>query len=113
MSNRRSNNLPDCPVEILDDAEARRFLGELDLLKHLPVPSSLSLRALFASYDGHITHWIVGVRFEGYDKPEDNGYGVYCFPKSQYTWDVVQAWIKRFFVEAGSDIDSSVPFIRL
>ena len=104
------SNLPAGPVMISDDGEAMQFIEALGFLDKLPSPSSLSESAVSATYDGHPTHWIVCLRFEGYSDPTENGFSVQCFPKNQYSLDHVQKMLKLTLTQYASETDPAGPY---
>lgn len=97
-------------VEILDDAAAIVFLKEIGIFHHIPSPRAFADTCRAATYTKHATHWIVGLRFEGYKNPEDNGYAVRCFPKHQFSLDQVTQNLRQFFVEQASETDPKGPY---
>ncbi|MGD1088953.1 MAG: hypothetical protein ABR955_09560 [Verrucomicrobiota bacterium] len=68
------------------DDEAKTVLFEMGLIDKFsqePPYSQSTIQAV--SYSEHATHFIIGLLYLGKTKPEDNGYLVYCLPKSQYS----------------------------
>jgi hypothetical protein len=74
---------PHIAAESRDDAKCKTFLGELGVLECLARSNEPNLSVL--TFPNHPTHWIVGLRWSGYPKPEQNGYRIFCLPKQQAT----------------------------
>ena len=41
----------------------------------------------------HLTHWIVGLRWSGYSKPDENGYRAFCLLKHQFPEEGVKDFV--------------------
>ena len=72
---------PDVGAQSKDDAKCKVLLGELGMLElfRRSEEPNLSILACLT----HNTHWIVGMLWSGYPKPDDNGYRVFCLPKTR------------------------------
>jgi hypothetical protein len=101
---------PDVTVESKDDAKCKAFLGGLGILEHFTRSKEPNLSAL--TFYNHPTHWIVGLLWSGYAKPEHNGYQLVCLPKSRIpeggAKDFVQYMMEKY---GGHDQEDGV--IRL
>lgn len=93
--------LPDCPVRISDDAQAKRLLLALGILDELPSKDALrnsgraEIDTVAVPFLDHPTHWILAFRFHGNELPEDNGFLVCAWPKNQYPRTVIEAALER------------------
>ena len=88
-------DFPDAIFEIKDDSLARKFLADHNVIHELPRPLRLSQTAVSSLYDGHVSHWIVISRYEGYALSTDNGLHVLCIPKRLATHEKVLAGMKH------------------
>lgn len=78
--------MPNQFFQFADDKEAKQLLFELGLIdKFSKKPIGNDSAAQLVTYGEHLTHFIVAMFFTGKTKPEDNGYVVFCLPKSQYS----------------------------
>lgn len=75
-----------------EDEPCKLMLASLGLLERF-VHSKTPNFSIVAS-DGHATHYIIGVLWSGHPRAEDNGYAIYCMPKSQTTREELQAYMK-------------------
>jgi hypothetical protein len=87
---------PDKIVIIRDTAEAEFYACAFGLLDKIRLASRLSETVIFVMEDKHETHWIVVGLYREFEKPEDNGMGVYCYPKSQFTLEEVQNKLRSY-----------------
>lgn len=73
--------------KITDQAEARELLIECGLLEQMEKlsrpPGHQSEWMTSIPWLKHRTHWLVAVVYSGFAKAEDNGYVIYCVPKSR------------------------------
>ncbi|HVV69968.1 MAG TPA: hypothetical protein VHI52_00195, partial [Verrucomicrobiae bacterium] len=46
------------------------------------------------TFPAHPTHWIVGLLWSGYPKPDQNGYRVFCIPKSKVPLEGVKDFVQ-------------------
>lgn len=85
---------PDKVVATTNDEEAQWLLADLGLLekfKRQPVnPGALANKVTRLDMITHPTHWITAVKYEGFERPEDNGFAVRCLPKSAFPFDQVK-----------------------
>ena len=101
MSKLFSTKLPDRFVKILDDIEAKAFLAALGILADLPNKSALAnsgvaeMDTIAVAHYGHPTHWILAFRFHGNEKPEDNGFAVFGWPKNRCPRSVIEDAIDK------------------
>lgn len=94
-------NLADHPNEAVataNDHEAQAFLAELGLLEkfqseQIPRRAKSSLVIRLDHWD-HPTHWITALKYEGFERPEDNGLAVRCQPKSRITFAQFKAQLE-------------------
>jgi hypothetical protein len=78
---------PHIPFSFDNDEECKMLLLELGLSNRLsqnPVGFGNS-PAQTVTHLNHPTHWIHAMLFLGKTRPEDNGYMIVCFPKSEMT----------------------------
>ena len=76
---------PNESFELLDDDDARTFLIAEGLFGDFPQGSFTGSRGQFLIFKRHPSHWILAIRFQGNKNKSDNGYVVYCEPKSKVT----------------------------
>jgi len=70
-------------VQSSDDVNCRLFLSSIGILQDLRKSDTPNLCVI--STGAHKTHWVVAALWSGYDRPEENGYRVFCFPKGLTT----------------------------
>ncbi len=87
---------PHAAVQSKDDAKCKAFLSAVGLLDDLKRSSTPYLSAVSA--DCHETHWVVGALMSGYPTPEQNGYLVFCLPKSRTTRQQVREFLDSLCV---------------
>jgi len=83
---------PQIAAESRDDAKCKVLFGELGMLDFFSKSNEPKLSVLTFRY--HPTHWIVGLRWSGYPKPEENGYRVFCLPKQQLPEEGVKDFVR-------------------
>lgn len=72
-------------VTVEDDKEAKTLLFELGLIdKFSKNPLLGASTAQAVTHGDHPTHFVFAMLFLGKTAKQDNGYLVYCLPKSQY-----------------------------
>lgn len=80
------NQMPSQFFQFADDAEAKTILFELGLIDKFSIkPPYNQSTAQSITYAEHPTHFIFAMLFLGKTKKEDNGYVVFCLPKSEYS----------------------------
>ena len=79
MDSRELN--PNLAAESNDDAKCKAFMAELGMLEPFTRAHDPNLSVL--TFNNHLTHWIIGMLWSGYPKPEHNGYRLVCLPKNQ------------------------------
>jgi hypothetical protein len=73
--------------------EGERWLQDLDLIRQFPAVAEI--RSFMIGYAAHPTHWLVmGITRNSPDSAQ-NGYYLYCYPKSKYA----SADLKEIFVK--------------
>jgi hypothetical protein len=77
---------PDQAVEIRDDTQAKRFLCELGLGNAFSDPKSFSDKPTvqICGFDGLKSHIVLALLFSGCLGEKDNGYIVFCAPRSGF-----------------------------
>lgn len=75
-----------------EDEQCKLMLASLGLLERF-LHSKTPNFSIVAS-DEHAAHYIIGVLWSGHPRAEDNGYAVYCMPKSQTTPEEMRAYMK-------------------
>ncbi len=100
------DKLPDCLGQIMDDygtqdLPAQDFLRQLNILDKIPDPLTLSMTAVFGSYDRHPTHWIAFMRIAGHEVQDWNGYSVCFCPKRVGPESILMDGIKEDFTKMG------------
>ena len=88
---------PSVAAESRDDARCKALLGELGMLELFPRSDEPSLSVI--TFQHHPTHWIVGLRWSGYLKPDENGYRVFFLPKHQFQEEGVKDFV-RYVMES-------------
>jgi hypothetical protein len=83
--------------EIDNDDDARCFLLEVGLLGRFVYDNSPS-RTRLVTYDEHQTHFVVVLYFTGMASKSDNGYLIYCLPKSRLTPELANAFIENIAI---------------
>ena len=83
-------NLPDDFVNITDDDNARNFLIECALLERLESAGALTKGLSAVCGFNHASHWILAVKYSGFPNPDDNGFQVRAWPKSQFPRSVIR-----------------------
>jgi hypothetical protein len=83
--------------EFDDDNEAKAILIELGVLGKLcqPPPHGEPSTTQVIGYGDHPSHYVIGMRFRGKIKPEDNGFLVFCLPKSQFTPEMAMRFMQE------------------
>jgi hypothetical protein len=87
---------PNEVVESSDDEQIKGLLLELGILSQFtrtPQGPKLSIQAV--PYIHHPTHFILVALWLGYDDPTQNGYRVWCIPKSEADIRIFQAFCKE------------------
>lgn len=80
------NQMPSQFFQFDDDSEAKTILFELGLIDKFSIkPPFAPSTAQFVTFGEHLTHFIFAMLFVGKTKQEDNGYVVFCLPKSEYS----------------------------
>jgi hypothetical protein len=90
---------PHMAAESRDNAKCKAFLGELGMLELFTRSNEPNLSALTCKT--HPSHWIVGLLWSGYAKPEQNGYRVFCIPKQQVPEEVVKELVQEIMETYG------------
>ena len=75
--------VPNLGVQSKDDARCKTLFDRLGILGCFSTSTTPSLSLV--RYREHGTHWIVGMLWSGYPHQQDNGYQVFCLPKSRIT----------------------------
>jgi hypothetical protein len=83
---------PHVAAESRDDAKCKAFMGELGMLDLFTRSKEPNLSVL--TFRNHVTHWIVGLLWSGYPKPDQNGYRVFCIPKQQVPEEGVKDFVQ-------------------
>ena len=82
-------------VEISDDTDAKALLVQLGVINKFPESPNLSEPwAARVGYADHPTHWIMATLFTGFPNAIDNGYVIYCLPKSQFALPDANQWLR-------------------
>ncbi len=76
---------PDNLFQVKDNVEAERLLSELGIIAQFAKPDHTHARIESVVYNEHSTHHILALRLSGCAEAADNGYLIYCIPKSQVT----------------------------
>ena len=85
---------PSDSFKITNKTQAMRLLLELGVVgKFLKKPALADRWASAAGYSEHATHWVIAALFEGFPEACDNGYIVFCLPKSEFSLEQVnEVW---------------------
>jgi hypothetical protein len=93
---------------VKDDAAARRIIAEIGLLDAIEkAKRCLTEPAVFVTSQNHSTHWIVAGFYRGFQKPEDNGFYLACYPKTDFTFEQVQSHIHLHLNNTYIEIETS------
>ncbi len=90
---------PHMGAESRDDAKCKALLGELGMLELFKRSDEPNLSVL--TFRNHPTHWIVGLLWSGYPKPDQNGYRVFCLPKQKIPEEVVKGVVQDVLDDYG------------
>lgn len=90
-----------------DDLQCKGILGSMGMLDLFQKPKE-PYWSMVAS-DDHSTHFVVGMRFAGNPKPEDNGYVVYFVPKNGIMLKLQD--VVDFVVEMQGGYDGNNPVV--
>lgn len=101
---------PHMAAQSRDDAKCKAFMGELGMLEHFTRSNEPNLSAL--TFHNHPTHWIVGLLWSGYPKPDQNGYQVFCLPKQQTTEEDAKDFV-QYVMENYGGYDQEDGVIKL
>jgi len=106
---KKLENSPDEQFDIADDVNAEVLLLELGILdrfrKKTTAPETQAV-----IYNVHSTHHILAVFYSGRQKAEDNGYAIFCIPKSKLSAVEFHAFAKKFLNPNPSNILGIDPF---
>jgi hypothetical protein len=92
---------PDKMLGLTDDARAKKLLFELGIIDKFSKSVPGVERPVQAVTGICTTHYILALLFSGQEMPEDNGYVVYCLPKSFYSPDAAMLWMRKKVEEIG------------
>lgn len=106
------DNMPTGSFEIREDAAAREFLAGINVLQELEAKSGLPHPCIGGIYN-HRTHWIVGLWYRGYKRPEENGFLVMGFSRATMTKDEIKERVKRMLVSQASETLTQPPYTEL
>jgi len=82
-------------VIITDDAIAKRIITALGLLDKLQsLLNHVTTTANWITSENHSTHWVLAGHYRGFEKPEDNGFCLKCYPKTDFTFEQVQSQLR-------------------
>ena len=85
---------PDTLLMITDTEKAKHYASAFGLLDPITKASQLPEPAIMITSENHDTHWLVVGLFRGYSKPEDNGMNFMAYPKTMFSLQQVQDWIR-------------------
>ena len=78
-----------------NDKEAKTVLFELGLIDKFSIkPPYAQSTAQFVTYGEHPTHFIFAMLFVRKTKKEDNGYVVFCLPKSEFSPESAMKFVR-------------------
>jgi hypothetical protein len=98
---------PDAGVESKDNAKCKLLFERLGIIHYFRRCDSPNLSAII--HREHPTHWILGLLWSGYPKPEQNGYQVFCLPKQCASEQAVHDLEKRVMdAYGGRDYEAGV-----
>lgn len=100
------------PVVVSDERQAVDLIMRLGVVEQLSEPVSGRNRVLFHTIHAHETHWILLVRFHGFDLPADNGHTVYTWPKAVFTAQVMDDFMHDFMAAQPALGVSELPPVR-
>lgn len=103
-------NNPHAAVESQDDAQCMLFFEQLGMLQCFPRSEEPTLSTLI--HREHPTHWILGLLWSGYAKPEENGYRLFCLPKIYVSEQEVHEF-EQFMMKAygGHDYKAGIVYV--
>jgi hypothetical protein len=87
---------PDEFFQTENDHEAKAFLVEVGLSAQIKTDITES-RTQLITYGDHSTHFIAVEYFTGKTVKTDNGYLIYCLPKSQFSADDFAEFLQKAF----------------
>ena len=93
-------------VEVRDDQVAKAMLFELGLLDKLGMPGNRGSYFQTIFHADHATHWIMGIRFTGFEQAKDNGYLVVCLPRSHFGAMEADRFVAEWRHRQGGEIES-------
>ena len=95
--------MPNQLFQFDDDDEAKRLLFELRMIdKFTPRPNIKPSTTQVLTEANHPTHFIFAMYFAGKTNPTDNGYLVFCLPKSQFSPEQAMAFMQQKMAGQGS-----------
>jgi hypothetical protein len=81
-----------------NEIEATTLLAELLLLdKFMKNPGLTKEWCSLLLFSDHETHFVCGVKIEGFANAIDNGHVVHCFPRSTYTARSVERKVAKLY----------------
>jgi len=97
-------NAPDEQFDIDDDADAKVLLLELGILDKFTtkLPSHETTQAVV--YREHPTHHILALLYAGHSNPVDNGFFVFCLPRSRFSPEQFQLFADRFLAPTSTNV---------
>ncbi|HZF01606.1 MAG TPA: hypothetical protein VE344_06880 [Methylomirabilota bacterium] len=88
--------MPNQFFQFADDKEAKQLLFELGMIdKFTPKPNFKPSTTQILTESNHPTHFIAAMYFAGKTNPTDNGYLVFCLPKSQFSPEQAMAFVQK------------------
>ena len=110
MITERLKQSPDEQIDISDDSEAKVLLLELGILNKFTtkLPPHETTQAVV--YGEHPTHHILAVLYAGHAKTTDNGFVVFCLPRSRFSPEKFHLFANRFLNPTPTNILGVQPF---
>jgi hypothetical protein len=90
---------PDTIFETKNDTTAKLWLLELGLMGKFSNTSDS--RTQLITHRDHPTHFIVAMFFTGKTKKSDNGYVIFCLPKSEFPPELALQFVEKISREQG------------
>ena len=90
------------------DAEAEALILECGILEQFKATQALARQAVV--FVDHPTHFLIAERYSGQSSPAENGYGVICFSKAQFTPDQFQEIASSYLGNSRQEIEEIRPF---
>jgi len=110
MMTEKLKNAPNEQFDIADDTEAKVLLLELGILDRFKnkVPPHETTQAVV--YGEHPTHHILAVLYSGHSNPADNGFVVFCLPRTRFSPHQFHLFADKFLGAAPDNIVDVQPF---